>query len=42
MTMIKAQDKTITEQVWIGIAADHGGFKLKEFLGKCCLKQTMR
>jgi ribose 5-phosphate isomerase B len=32
--MIKAQDKTTVEQVRIGIAADHGGFKLKEFLVK--------
>jgi ribose 5-phosphate isomerase B len=34
MIMIKAQDKTTVEQVRIGIAADHGGFKLKEFLVK--------
>lgn len=32
--MIKDQDKTTAEQVRIGIAADHGGFKLKEFLIK--------
>jgi ribose 5-phosphate isomerase B len=32
--MIKVQDKTTAEQVRIGIAADHGGFKLKEFLVK--------
>lgn len=32
--MISAQDKTTAEQVRIGIAADHGGFKLKEFLVK--------
>ncbi len=32
--MIKAQDKTTAEQIRIGIAADHGGFKLKEFLVK--------
>lgn len=30
--MIKAKDKTTDEQVRIGIAADHGGFELKEFL----------
>lgn len=34
MTMNKAQDKTNTKQVRIGIAADHGGFELKEFLVK--------
>ena len=28
------QDKTNVQQVRIGIAADHGGFKLKEFLVK--------
>ncbi len=32
--MFKAQDKTTTEQMRIGIAADHGGFELKEFLVK--------
>ncbi len=36
--MIKAQDKTTAEQVRIGIAADHGGFKLKEFLVKMLLE----
>ena len=34
MTIINVQDKTTTEQVIIGIAADHGGFKMKEFLVK--------
>jgi ribose 5-phosphate isomerase B len=34
MTMIKAQEKTTDEQMRIGIAADHGGFELKEFLVK--------
>jgi ribose 5-phosphate isomerase B len=32
--MIKAQDKTGYQKVRIGIAADHGGFKMKEFLVK--------
>ncbi len=32
--MINAQEKTKNEQVRIGIAADHGGFKLEEFLVK--------
>jgi ribose 5-phosphate isomerase B len=32
--MIKAKEKPVVEQVRIGIAADHGGFKLKEFLVK--------
>lgn len=32
--MIKAQKKTTAEQMAIGIAADHGGFELKEFLVK--------
>ncbi len=32
--MIKDGKKTTTEQMQIGIAADHGGFKLKEFLVK--------
>jgi ribose 5-phosphate isomerase B len=31
---LEAQEKTTDEQVRIGIAADHGGFKLKEFLVK--------
>jgi ribose 5-phosphate isomerase B len=31
---LEAQKKITTEQVRIGIAADHGGFKLKEFLVK--------
>jgi len=32
--MIKDLDKTTAEQMQVGIAADHGGFKLKEFLVK--------
>ncbi len=32
--MIKTQEKTPAEQMCIGIAADHGGFELKEFLVK--------
>ncbi len=32
--MIKVQNKTTVEQFRIGIAADHGGFKLKGFLVK--------
>ena len=32
--MIKAQKKIIAEKIRIGIAADHGGFKLKKFLVK--------
>ncbi|MEO7531584.1 MAG: RpiB/LacA/LacB family sugar-phosphate isomerase [Sediminibacterium sp.] len=32
--MIKAQKNTTAEKIRIGIAADHGGFKLKEFLVK--------
>ncbi len=31
---LKDQDKTTAEQFRIGIAADHGGFELKEFLVK--------
>lgn len=31
---LEAHEKTTTEQVSIGIAADHGGFKLKEYLVK--------
>jgi len=31
---LEAQDKTTAEQIRIGIAADHGGFELKEFLAK--------
>lgn len=34
MTMNKVQEKTNTAQVKIGIAADHGGFELKEILKK--------
>jgi len=36
--MIKDGKKTTTEQMQIGIAADHGGFKLKEFLVKMLLE----
>ena len=32
--MIKAQEKATIKQIIIGIAADHGGFELKEFLVK--------
>ncbi len=32
--MIKTQKNTTAEKIRIGIAADHGGFKLKEFLVK--------
>jgi len=31
---LETQDKTTAEQIRIGIAADHGAFKLKEFLAK--------
>ena len=31
---LEVQEKTTVEQVRIGIAADHGGFRLKEFLVK--------
>ncbi len=34
MIMIKAQEKNSAEQMRIGIAADHGGFEMKEFLVK--------
>jgi ribose 5-phosphate isomerase B len=36
--MIKDWEKTTAEQVRIGIAADHGGFDLKEFLVKMLLE----
>lgn len=36
--MIEAQKKTTAEQMAIGIAADHGGFALKEFLIKMLLE----
>jgi ribose 5-phosphate isomerase B len=36
--MIKAQKKTTAELMVIGIAADHGGFELKEFLLKMLLE----
>ncbi len=32
--MIKTQKNTTAEKIRIGIAADHGGFKLKKFLVK--------
>lgn len=36
--MIKAQKKTTAEKITIGIAADHGGFELKELLVKMLLE----
>ena len=40
--MINVDEKITAEQVRIGIAADHGGFELKEFLVKMLLKENYK